>query len=321
MAPSDPSIGSEKIISAPYRRSSFCLSTFALSGKTTATFSPMEAPKTASEMPVFPELESRIVLPEESKLPLSIATEIILAAARSLTDPVGFRNSALAQYPFSFSFKSGVLPTEFRRELSCPEEKASDRSILDSATGKTISFEREIKSSPALITYRDVIPEDYSSLSANFSSYIDELDENPNLGLVLRKEKPTPAEELRWFSGFYDGFEKGNVVATAAVEENAGAVGLCDVGRTFPGSYSSHRGELGITVRKEYRGKGVGTELLRQTIEKCRGKFEVIELRVFSINPARKLYEKFGFRTYGHDPFGVYRSGRYFEEDLMYLKL
>ena len=101
----------------------------------------------------------------------------------------------------------------------------------------------------------------------------------------------------------------------------AGAVGVCDVERRSPGSYVSHRGELGIAIRKEFRGKGVGTELLRCTLEKCRGRFDVIELRVFSINPAKKLYERFGFRSYGHDSNGVYLNGKYFEEELMYLKL
>ena len=37
------------------------------------------------------------------------------------------------------------------------------------------------------IIYRDVLPEDGRDHSANFSSFIDELEENPNLGLVLRK--------------------------------------------------------------------------------------------------------------------------------------
>lgn len=172
-----------------------------------------------------------------------------------------------------------------------------------------------------MITYRDVAPSDFEDLHATFLSYIDELKENPSLGLVLRKDKPTAGEELDWFAGYINGVEKGNVISTAAVNESGKVVGLCDVERLSPGTYSSHKGELGLAVRKEYRGKGMGTELLRLTLEKCRGRFQVIQLRVFSINPARKLYSRFGFVSYGHDPFGVYRNGTYFEEDLMHLKL
>ena len=172
-----------------------------------------------------------------------------------------------------------------------------------------------------MITYRDVAPSDFKDLHENFLSYIDELKENPDLGLVLMKEKPTAAEELDWFARTVSGIERGNTVTTVAVNEGGRVVGLCDVRRVSPGTYGSHKGELGIAIRREYRGKGIGTELLRLTLEKCRGEFEVIQLRVFSINLAKKLYTRFGFTSYGHDPYGVYRNGKYFEEDLMLLKL
>lgn len=172
-----------------------------------------------------------------------------------------------------------------------------------------------------MITYRDVSPADFEDMHANFLSYIDELKENPNLGLVLREDHPSAAEELEWFARYIRGVESGDIVTTVAINESRNVVGLCDVERLLPGSYASHKGELGLTVRKEYRGKGVGTELLRLTLEKCMAKFRVIQLRVFSINPAKNLYSRFGFETYGHDPFAVYRNGVYFEEELMNLKL
>jgi predicted GNAT family N-acyltransferase len=74
-------------------------------------------------------------------------------------------------------------------------------------------------------------------------------------------------------------------------------------------------------VIKEFRGKGIGTELMRRTLDKCRGKFDVVQLGVFAINPAKKPYECFGFKSYGHDPYNVKRDDRYFEVELMFLKL
>jgi hypothetical protein len=50
----------------------------------------------ASEMPVFPEVGSRIVWPGEIA-PRSSASSIIARATRSLTDPVGLCDSSLAQ--------------------------------------------------------------------------------------------------------------------------------------------------------------------------------------------------------------------------------
>ena len=163
-------------------------------------------------------------------------------------------------------------------------------------------------------------PSDFESLTRNFYSLLDEVKENPDIGLVSLRKKPTLSEELQWFANLYKNVEEGKTVATVA-EDASRAVGMCEVEGLRPGSDVSHRGVLGLVVAKEYRGKGIGTELMRLTLEKCRGKFEVIELSVFSINKAKKLYERFGFRTYGHNPHAIKRAGRYYEEDLMLLKL
>jgi RimJ/RimL family protein N-acetyltransferase len=149
---------------------------------------------------------------------------------------------------------------------------------------------------------------------------MDELSDNPDLGVVLMKKKPTVAEELQWFSNFYKNFEEGNAVATVAENDNSRIVGMCEVERLHPGTYISHRGELGLVVVKEFRGKGIGTELMQRTLEKCKGKFDVVQLGVFRINPAKRLYERLGFQSYGRDSFGVKRDNRFFEIELMFLK-
>jgi RimJ/RimL family protein N-acetyltransferase len=171
-----------------------------------------------------------------------------------------------------------------------------------------------------MVIYRDLRPSDFESLSNNFFSFIDEQKENPDLGLVLVKKKPTLSEELEWFSDFYKNVEQGKTIATVA-EADSKVVGVCEVERMRPDSDVSHRGGLGLAIVKEYRGQGIGTELLKHTLEKCRGKFEVIELSVFSVNKAKKLYERFGFQTFGHNPHAIKRDDRYYEEDLMLLKL
>ncbi|HZW57680.1 MAG TPA: GNAT family N-acetyltransferase [Nitrososphaerales archaeon] len=171
-----------------------------------------------------------------------------------------------------------------------------------------------------MITYRDVKATDFEGLVTNFYSYFDELKENPDLGLVLYRQKPTIAQELEWFSHLFRNIEHGDAVATVA-EENSRPVGMCEVNRLRPGTDISHRGILGIVVRKEYRGKGVGTRLVEETLKKCRGKFEIVKLSVFSINRAKRLYERFGFRVYGHFPQAIKRGDQYFDEDVMYLRV
>ena len=50
----------------------------------------------ASEMPVLPDVGSRIVWPGRIR-PFSSASSIMLRATRSLTEPVGLNDSILAQ--------------------------------------------------------------------------------------------------------------------------------------------------------------------------------------------------------------------------------
>lgn len=58
--------------------------------------------------------------------------------------------------------------------------------------------------------------------------------------------------------------------------------------------------ELGIAVMLEYRGRSIGTKLLRALINtaKTRG-CSGLSLSVASTNPARRLYERQGFVTVG----------------------
>ena len=53
-----------------------------------------------------------------------------------------------------------------------------------------------------------------------------------------------------------------------------------------------------ISLYKEYRGRGIGTELMRQMLERLRKDgYEKASLAVQKANYAVKMYEKVGFRT------------------------
>ena len=51
-----------------------------------------------------------------------------------------------------------------------------------------------------------------------------------------------------------------------------------------------------ICLLPKWQGKGIGTYLLKEVIE--RQKDHSIVLRVFKSNPAKNLYERLGFKTY-----------------------
>jgi ribosomal protein S18 acetylase RimI-like enzyme len=152
-------------------------------------------------------------------------------------------------------------------------------------------------------------------------SYYDELEDNPGLGVALLSGRPSVSHELGWFAQIYEKVTNGDAVLLVA-EVDSRIMGSCQVTRVSPGSLKSHRGELSIGIRKDHRGKGIGAALLEQAVERCRGKFEAIELTVFSNNQAAKgLYEKFGFKLIGVRPRAIKRGSTYFDEDMMILTL
>ena len=102
------------------------------------------------------------------------------------------------------------------------------------------------------------------------------------------------ADYIRKFAGNPEGamilvFDEGELVGSGAVSSVSGRTRF------------AHRKELAITVRKDYWGKGIGTELMNLLVDFCKKSgTEVLELQVRSDNErAIGLYKKFGFEKIG----------------------
>ena len=81
-----------------------------------------------------------------------------------------------------------------------------------------------------------------------------------------------------------------------------------------------HRGELGISVRKDYWRLGIGSALMERLIAFAEETgYEQIELTVESKNRrALSLYLRYGFTVYGTRPHGMkYPDGSYDNDYLM----
>lgn len=81
-----------------------------------------------------------------------------------------------------------------------------------------------------------------------------------------------------------------------------------------------HRAVMGISVRKEYWGCGLGSFLMQLAVEQAAANgFEQLELGVFEDNVrAIHLYEKFGFAKYGVSPRAFkLKDGTYRDEIIM----
>jgi GNAT superfamily N-acetyltransferase len=55
--------------------------------------------------------------------------------------------------------------------------------------------------------------------------------------------------------------------------------------------------ELSVAVRPEYRGRGIGTELLQRLLQRADHAFQSVSLSVSLQNPAVRLYQRLGFDT------------------------
>ncbi|MBL9175671.1 MAG: GNAT family N-acetyltransferase [Verrucomicrobiales bacterium] len=81
-----------------------------------------------------------------------------------------------------------------------------------------------------------------------------------------------------------------------------------------------HVAELGMAVRDDWQGRGVGTALLKAALELADGWMQLrrLQLTVFVDNaPAVRLYRKFGFEVEGTLRELAYRDGRYVDGFLM----
>jgi len=127
---------------------------------------------------------------------------------------------------------------------------------------------------------------------------------------------PYPSREL-WRQRLADTSD-GNYKLVAVVGELVvGMLGL----HTFPNNpRRKHAGTFGISVREDWQGKGVGTELLRAALDMADKWLNLtrIELEVYADNePAIRLYESFGFEREGKLRQHAFRDGQYVDSIVM----
>jgi ribosomal protein S18 acetylase RimI-like enzyme len=158
---------------------------------------------------------------------------------------------------------------------------------------------------------------DFDSVCELRLARYDEIAKDPDYGMVSGPSRPTRAELAEWFGSVQRDLLNGRMVSRVAVQDGE-IVGMCNV--TTEGNHpeTKHVGVLGLEVRSAFQGRGIGRELLRATLEACRGKFELVDLSVIPENAsARHLYQSLGFKEYGRRPRAFQREGRYHDFILM----
>jgi putative acetyltransferase len=151
------------------------------------------------------------------------------------------------------------------------------------------------------IVIRHAEPDDYEALHRIFSA-----------SEVIRGtlQLPFPSAE-RWRKRLAEPTEGLYSLVASVDNEVVGSLGL----RTFPDRpRRRHVGQIGMAVRDDWHGKGVGTALMEAAIELADNWLNLtrLELTVFVDNaPAIALYEKLGFTTEGTLADYVFRDGEY----------
>jgi ribosomal protein S18 acetylase RimI-like enzyme len=84
-----------------------------------------------------------------------------------------------------------------------------------------------------------------------------------------------------------------------------------------------HKGLLwGVYVREAARGRGLGRAVLARVIEHACAHVVQLHAAVVTNNEgARRLYRSLGFEPYGLEPRGLACAGRYFDQELLVLRL
>lgn len=137
---------------------------------------------------------------------------------------------------------------------------------------------------------------------------------------IMREAPVTREEEADWLGKLLASIEKGEIIGIVA--EVAGKV-VANSSVARRRALSRHVGDLGIAIKKGYRGIGIGKELIKTLIEESRkAGLKVLVLDVFNSNKvAKSLYEKMGFKNAGRIPRGVFKKEKYIDLLRMTLEL
>jgi len=137
--------------------------------------------------------------------------------------------------------------------------------------------------------------------------------------IIFQGEQMTLEEESRYVEGFLKKAEDKKAIKLLAFH-NEELIGVADI--TPKERAESHIGVFGLTIKKEWRGKGIGSFLMQKVLEEAEKNIKgmkMITLGVYATNPvAKNLYLKMGFSIYGMLPKGLIRKGELVDHIYMY---
>lgn len=157
---------------------------------------------------------------------------------------------------------------------------------------------------------REAVPEE----AEEFLAYVNQCGKETDflgfgkegIGLSIEEEKNE-----------FKNFTSKNFMLVAVIDGKI--VGSCSLRTRESRVRLQHRGTIGITILKEYWGRGIGRYLFEVLIERAKNSgMKKLELEVRTDNErAIALYKKMGFEIEGQIKSAVYIDGEYFDNFIM----
>jgi ribosomal protein S18 acetylase RimI-like enzyme len=151
--------------------------------------------------------------------------------------------------------------------------------------------------------------------------YINELSKEQTF-IRFQGEQLTLQEETDFLTKELEKINKHASVYLLVMHVNE-MIGSCDI--DLDEKVHSHVGIFGISVKKEFRGEGIGKILMENVIQeakKCITGLKIIRLGCFATNTkACEMYKSFGFTEFGLLPGGVMYQGKQEDYIEMYRRL
>ncbi len=162
-----------------------------------------------------------------------------------------------------------------------------------------------------MIRLRPPEPKDSLALVDFFNGLIEEGVQ------ISRDRKLGYGEEVEWLRKELDEMARGEALIFVADDGAGSIVGAVDVRR---GKFrESHTAEIGISVSREQRGRGLGEKMMRLAMREAKKiGIKIVWLQVFSTNRvAIRLYKKLGFKRDAALKRRLLYRGKYVDKIMM----
>lgn len=140
--------------------------------------------------------------------------------------------------------------------------------------------------------------------------------------ILFQGEQVTLEEEKEYLESQLKKIENNKSV-NLLVFDNDKLIAISDLG--MRDKAEKHIGYFGISVAKDYRGKGIGGLLMDLVIKESEKNLEGLEIIVLSVfgdnTVAQNMYKKFGFQEFGNLPGGILHADIPVDHIYMYKKV